>query len=438
MRFSFGLKKWLVLSVAGSGAASMSPSHAAEVSVPPFYQKAARINPTGPLGQVVAREPIATQIPGAVAWRIAYVSSDIQDRPTISTALVIAPKGKPAAGGRPIIAWAHGTTGTAQNCGPSQVLNPAQPLNEYFLVGGTSWTDFGVPAVNEFISSGYVVVATDYQGLGGGGRHQYAIAATQGRDAINSIRAAGSMGLSGESRKALVYGWSQGGGATIASASMPDYINRKGTAFDSLDVIGFVALAPQDLAVVAAAGTKDDAIATNVLDEMAKSFSSDVFNFTHYAMTMWALPGAFPDLRLTDIFTQDGIKAFDQIFSKKCMHAAADTLSFNFSSTYQAFQNPRPANAREWIKALVQGSVAPIKPVAPVVIYWGVKDTAVPPVMHKLYQAQMCKMGGNITRIQLPGEQSHFTTPAVSEPMYVQWVKDRVSGKPLANGCPAN
>jgi hypothetical protein len=413
----------------------LSCASAADVSVPAFYEAAAKIKPAGALGQVVAKEKVATRIPGAVAWRIAYVSSDLQDRPTIATGLVIAPSDTSKAANRPIVAWAHGTTGTAQNCGPSQVLDPAQSLNEYFLVGGTSWTDFGVPAVNQFIKDGYVVVATDYQGLGGGGLHQYAVAGTQARDTIDSIRAVGSMGLSGNGKKALVYGWSQGGGATIAAASMPGYIGKTGTAFDGIDMVGFVALAPQDVAVMISAGAVSEAGAQKALGEMTTMFSDDVFNFTHFAMTMWALPQAFPNLALTDIFTPDGIQAFDQIFSRKCMHAAADTLSFNFGASYKTFLKPQANHAPDWMNALAKGSVPPVKPVAPVAIYWGTKDTAVPPVMHKLYQEQMCKLGANIGRVQLPGEQSHYTTPPVAEPMFVPWVQDRFAGKPLANEC---
>jgi hypothetical protein len=47
----------------------------------------------------------------------------------------------------------------------------------------------------------------------------------------------------------------------------------------------------------------------------------------------------------------------------------------------------------------------------------------------------MCALGGNIERIQLPGEQTHFSTPGVSAPMYLAWVKDRIAGKPLKNAC---
>ena len=47
-------------------------------------------------------------------------------------------------------------------------------------------------------------------------------------------------------------------------------------------------------------------------------------------------------------------------------------------------------------------------------------------------------MRANIARIQLPGEQAHFVTPGVTAAMYLDWVNDRIAGKPLANGCPAN
>ena len=69
-------------------------------------------------------------------------------------------------------------------------------------------------------------------------------------------------------------------------------------------------------------------------------------------------------------------------------------------------------------------------------IYFGDKDTTLPPIMGKLYQAQMCGLGGNVSRTQLPGEQNHFTTPPVAEQFYVPWIDDRFAGKPLENGCP--
>lgn len=410
-------------------------AQAAEVAVPPFYQKVAAMQPAGALGQVIAQEKIDTAIPGAEAWRIAYISSDLHDRPTISTGLVIAPQGPAPTGGRPIVAWSHGTTGTAQNCGPSQVLDPAQDLNQYVMIGGTSWTDFGVPAATDFIKLGYVLVATDYQGLGGGGKHQYAIAATQGRDLINSIRAAGSLGLSGDSRKAVIYGWSQGGGSVLAATSSTAYIAQKQTAFDGIEILGAVALAPDDLAaIVPKEALSDDAAAARTFQALQASFGDNVFNFAHLAMNLWAMDGTFPGLKLTDLFTADGARIIDEIQATKCMHAGADTYDFNVGAGFSKLFSTQPANLRAWVQAIADGSVPADKPVAPVQIYWGDKDTVVPPMQGAAYQQQKCAIGGNVERIHLPG-QTHFSTPPAAQAMFTQWIRDRVDGKPVADGC---
>ena len=404
----------------------------------PFYSSVMKMAPEGKLGQVIRQEMIATSVKGAQAWRIAYISSDISGRKTISTGLVVAPLGSAPAEGRPVMTWAHGTTGSAQNCGPSQVFDPAVPLNEYFLVGGNSWTDYGIPAVEEFIKEGYVLVATDYQGLGGGGRHQYSVAATNGMDTLNAARAAVSMKETGANKKTLVYGWSQGGGAAIALAGMPEYIKQSGTAADNLEIVGIVALAPQDISILAPAGKLDQNAADTYLHSLQKIFLDNVFNFTHATMYYWGTQAAFPNLKLSDIFTDEGVKVANAIYSNKCMHAASDTFNFNYGTSYTSLLKQKPTNTLAWAEAMLKGGVPALKPIAPVQIYFGTKDTAVPPMMHKLYQDQVCKLGGNVGRMQLPGEQSHFTTPGSAKPFYLAWVKDRIAGKPLANACPQN
>lgn len=410
----------------------------ADPPMQPFYAAVMKMAPEGKLGQVIKQEEVSTDVKGAQAWRIAYISSDVSGRKTISTGLVVAPKGPAPAGGRPVMSWGHGTTGTAQNCGPSQIFNPAVPLNEYFLLGGNSWTDYGIPAIEEFIKEGYVVVASDYQGLGGGGRHQYTIATSNGMDAINAARAAGSMSETGANKKTLVYGWSTGGGAAIALAGMPDYIRQTGTAWDNLEMIGFVALAPEDISILAPAGKLNQAAADRYFQDSQKMFLNNIFNFTHASMFYWGTQAAFPSLKLSDIFTDEGVKVVNEILGNKCMHAASDTFNFLYGTSYSSLLKQNPSNTLAWTEAMVKGGVRTVKPMAPVQIYFGSKDTTVPPIMHKLYQEQVCKLGGNVGRMELPGEQTHFTTPGVSKPFYLPWIKDRVAGKPLANSCPQN
>ncbi|WP_071466821.1 lipase family protein [Polynucleobacter asymbioticus] len=408
----------------------------AEPPMQPFYAAVMKMAPEGKLGQVIKQEEVVTAVKGAQAWRIAYISSDVTGLKTIATGLVVAPTSPAPMGGRPVMSWGHGTTGTAQNCGPSQIFNPVVPLNEYFLLGGNSWSDYGIPAIEEFIKEGYIVVATDYQGLGGGGRHQYTIATSNGMDTINAARAAGSMSETGANKKTLIYGWSTGGGAAIAIAGMPDYINQTGTAWDNLDVIGFVALAPEDISILVPPGKLNQAAADKYFADSQKMFLNNVFNFTHTAMFYWGTQAAFPNLKLTDLFMDEGAKVVNEILDNKCMHASSDTFNFLYGSSYATLLKKKPSNTLAWTEAMLKGGVLSVKPLAPVQIYFGSKDTTVPPIMHKIYQEQVCKLGGNVGRMQLPGEQTHFTTPGVSKPFYLSWIKDRVAGKPLANACP--
>ena len=54
-----------------------------------------------------------------------YKMLGINNNETQATALVFTPKGTPPAKGWPIVAWAHGTTGVADQCAPSRnEINP--------------------------------------------------------------------------------------------------------------------------------------------------------------------------------------------------------------------------------------------------------------------------------------------------------------------------
>lgn len=76
----------LILATVALSAVTASWAHA-EVALPPFYAAASALRPEGKLGQVLKKERVNTRIPGATAWRIAYVSSDVLGRKTLSTAL---------------------------------------------------------------------------------------------------------------------------------------------------------------------------------------------------------------------------------------------------------------------------------------------------------------------------------------------------------------
>jgi hypothetical protein len=122
---------------------------------------------------LIKQEKIPTAITGAEAYKVHYRSHDFSGRPTESTGLVIAPTAPGE--NRKVMTWGHGTTGMGDAACPSAQPDPARELDLYFASGSQTIIDYGVPGLQKFIDEGYVVTATDYQGMGTPGAHQYTV-----------------------------------------------------------------------------------------------------------------------------------------------------------------------------------------------------------------------------------------------------------------------
>ena len=178
-------------------------------------------------GDLLSHNEIGTDIKGARAWKVRYISKDVNGVLNEASGMVIAPeeKGKE----RKVLTWCHGTTGLGDAATPSAQPNPARNLITYLDADSTQQIDFGVPGLQGFIDDGYVVCATDYQGLSTAGQHQYMVNRTQARDAVYLIHAARKLDEVGAGTKFGGAGWSQGGGAAAALAELEtaDYGNLK-------------------------------------------------------------------------------------------------------------------------------------------------------------------------------------------------------------------
>ena len=91
------------------------------------------------------------------AWQVLYHSTDLSDRDIAVSALVLLPQGTQPATGWPVIAWAHGTSGLADQCAPS-------------IAPGLAHDPTAVKEVRALVARGWAVVASDYPGLGTPGR----------------------------------------------------------------------------------------------------------------------------------------------------------------------------------------------------------------------------------------------------------------------------
>ncbi len=153
----------------------------------------------GPPGTLIRSEPMLFAPGGAQAYRILYRSTGVRGEPIAVSGVVVIPPGETPAGGRPIVAWAHPTTGVVPHCAPSLAIFVFQQMQ----------------GLRQLVEQGAVVVATDYPGLGTAGPHPYLVGASEGRAVLDSVRAARSLPGGGGGNTFAVWGHSQGGQAAL-------------------------------------------------------------------------------------------------------------------------------------------------------------------------------------------------------------------------------
>jgi pimeloyl-ACP methyl ester carboxylesterase len=118
-------------------------------------------------------------------------------------------------GRRPILAWAHYTAGLSAQCAPSHA--------------GVSGDLIDI--ARPFLAEGYVVAATDYEGLGTPGPHPYLVGISEGRSVLDAIRAAQQLTGCVDDAEVVVLGLSQGGHAALWAAELaPTYAPELGLA----------------------------------------------------------------------------------------------------------------------------------------------------------------------------------------------------------------
>ncbi len=162
-------------------------------------------DPAPALGTLVSRGPLALPdgVAGATATGIRYVSRTPAGAPIVVTGGVYVPTGAVPAGGHPLVAMGHGTSGVRRECAPTDAKD-----------------QFGnAPYLADLLRRGFAVVLTDYQGLGGEGVHPYLDSTTHGLDVLGAVRAARALPVRFTDRTVL-YGISQGGRATEAAAEL--------------------------------------------------------------------------------------------------------------------------------------------------------------------------------------------------------------------------
>jgi pimeloyl-ACP methyl ester carboxylesterase len=344
--------------------------------------------PAGKPGQLINSENVDAPGLNGTMSRVMYHSTTINGQDIAVTGLILIPKGTAPSGGWPIITWAHGTTGIADACAPS--LKP----------------DEFVTLANGLLDAGYLVVATDYEGLGTPGRHPYIVGESEARGTLDIVRMAQTFPNANASKRYVVWGHSQGGHAAMFAGHIAK------TYAPEIELVADVAGAPpsQLLLINAALQTSP---------------------YKHYiAMVAAAMNAAYGDQKadLTQVLTPEGLDFLTNIDTMCSGDLGKAAAGLDFTKLQKADPSTIPA----WNQLLKDNDpgtfTAPIP--VPLLIIHGGNDEQIPVVSSAALFDQLCKIG-QVEQRWVFANQSHAGVIAPSFSSMISWIGNRFAGKPM-------
>ncbi len=353
--------------------------------------------PTAP-GVLLSSEPMTNGIPDdADAWRILYTTTRNDGQPAVASGLVMVARNAPA-GPRPVIAWAHGTTGTDITCAPSLLADP--------------FTSGAMFVQDQVIDRGWVMVAADYVGLGVDAPHPYLVGQPEGRSVLDAVRAAHQLDAVDLQDRTLVWGHSQGGHAALWTGILaPTYA-------PDVDVIGVAALAPaSDL--------------LGLVDNLAGIPGGTIF--ASYVVDGYAR--TYPDVKIDD-YINPAARTMVTEAAGRCLGKSALVSVIAGLPRDQPMYASDPGGGPLGQRLTENIPRDPIR--APVFIGQGEADGLVLPGVQRAYVRQQCAAGQQLEFRTYPG-RDHVGVVAPDSPAIPDlfaWTEDRLAGATPVNSCP--
>jgi pimeloyl-ACP methyl ester carboxylesterase len=341
-----------------------------------------RVLPPGPHGTLIWARPFhgVAALSNATNELVLYKQVGVRGKIVAVSGIISIPRGKAPKGGWPVITYAHGATGIADKCAPTRATGPAS---------GAYLTDVGLaPLFERWIRDGYAVLRTDYEGLGGPGRHPFEIGRSEGYGVLDIVRAARQLD-SALSRRVIIVGHSQGGQAALwATALAPRYTPH-------LHVLGMVAFAPAALT----AGSVSLLTTVNIpaLTPLA-------------SLVLRGLDIAYPTLHMRSLLTPAASKLYPQTLSL-CLTGLSSTHSFGGLPLNQLIRTS--ANLTSISHDLGLNSPYGLRIKAPVLMEQGLADQVVFPAFTQALVSSLTGVGDSVTYHTYPGA-THSSVLAVA------------------------
>jgi len=347
-------------------------------------------------GTLVRSEP-ATDFalpPGITATRILYHTRSASNADALASGVVLVPYGSPPAGGWPLIAWSHGTSGVARACAPSL-------MKTLFY----NWE-----GLYEYVLMGYAVVATDYAGLGTEGHHAYLDMQSNGTDVINSVPAA-HVAVPTLGQKWLVVGHSQGGLSSLGVAQL------EGTIKD-----------PNFLGTVALAGASDLEDGLNSVLKVKLPVLNGLLAFWIYGVKT-----IYPELDLKEILTGKTLATYSSSVEDGCSAASG---AFAGLSTDEIFL-PNWKDNKYIQQFLARDRPGEQATFGPLLLVVGGDDVLFTDMASQKVMQRLCKTGARVQRNVYPG-LGHDPVVYGSLRDQLAWIAARFSNQSAPSNCPVS
>ena len=378
--------------------ADRSQAEADQASLAPFYDPPATL-PADP-GAVIRTEPLTgaegapVEVPEGRAYRMLYVTERPDGTPVASSATYFVPDAPAPPGGRPVLAWAHGTVGMGDACAPSRSRDPVSQF--------TTW-------LPEAMARGWVVVATDYAGLGTPGIQLYLVGESEARDVVNSVRAVRSVPGTDAGDRYVVMGHSQGGHSALWTGAL------SGDLAPELTLEGVVSIAP----------------AAELREVVGAQWGTAVgWAIGPEAVVAWR--DVDPSLPVEGVITDAGARNYERLAYECIELAGLEGLAR--ADLGQTFFAVDPDEQPDWSRLIAEETPRPLPPEIPVLLAQGTADQVVLPWPNALLQERWCAAGATISSLWM-GNVDHLKAPFVAGPQAVTWIGERFEGVPAGRTC---
>ncbi len=379
-------------SATGGSGAQGTTTPSSPYTGPDFYAPPDPL-PKAPHGTLLRYQPV-TAPAGAKAYRIMYLSESVTGEPIAVTGDAVVPDAPAPAGGRRVLTLAHGTTGIGDACAPSKHDGLGVEMS---LVAPT------------VVPEGYLLVGTDYEGLGTPGVHPYLVGVSEGRGVIDAVPAASALPDAHAGKDIAIAGYSQGGhGALwanqVAARWAPD-----------LHVVGTFAGAP--------------ATEIPLIANAAPTFAGAA---SFYVMMAAGYHRAYPQAKLDQVLTPAGIAKAEDDERYGCKDRPADAPAAPAGPQIK----PDAGSVEPWAALYKENDPGQVKTADPILIIQSKQDNIVPVVLSQLLFTRLCGLGQVVERRVLDKGQGHVQAAPDAYREGLAWIDDRFAGRPAASTCP--